>query len=57
MFQSYQKGKFDLQTSEFRRIKNELTFVRQYKAFLINLAQEIESSEASFETNGIKYDK
>lgn len=44
IFKVFQKGKLDLQGSEFKRLRNELTFIRQYKSFLINLAEEIESS-------------
>jgi hypothetical protein len=57
IFKVFQKGKLDLQGSEFKRLRNELTFIRQYKSFLINLAEEIESSEAAFETNSLKYGK
>lgn len=57
VFRVYQKGRAELQGNEFRRLKNELTFIRQYKSFLISLAEEIESSESSFDTNSIKYSK
>lgn len=57
VFKVYAHGKIDLQASESKRMKNELTFIRQYKSFLINLAQEIESSDAAFEANAIKYSK
>lgn len=40
----FQRGKLDLQHSEFKRLRNELTFIRQYKSFLVSLAEEIESS-------------
>lgn len=57
VFRVFQKGRVELQGNEFRRLKNELTFIRQYKSFLISLAEEIESSESSFDTNSIKYSK
>jgi hypothetical protein len=53
----FQRGKLDLQNSEFRRLRNELTFIRQYKSFLVSLAEEIESSESAFDSNSIKYGK
>ena len=40
----FQRGKLDLQHNEFKRLRNELTFIRQYKSFLVSLAEEIESS-------------
>lgn len=39
IFRTYQKGQLDLQQNEFKRLKNELTFTRQYKSFLIGLAE------------------
>jgi hypothetical protein len=53
----FQRGKLELQNSEFRRLRNELTFIRQYKFFLVSLAEEIESSESAFDSNSIKYGK
>lgn len=41
IFKAYQKGLLELQSSEFKRLKNESNFARQYKAFLVNLAQDI----------------
>lgn len=32
-----------------------MTFIRQYKSFMINLEEEIEISENTLETNEIKY--
>jgi len=53
----YQKGKLELQGTEFKRLKNELSFIRQYRSFLMNLAEEIESAESSFDSNSLKYVK
>lgn len=57
IFRVFLKGRVDLQPNEFKRLRSELTFVRQYKSFLLNLAEEIEASENSFETNSLKYAK
>jgi hypothetical protein len=57
IFRVFLKGRVDLQPNEFRRLRSELAFVRQYKSFLLNLAEEIEASENSFEANSLKYAK
>jgi len=51
IFKAEELGKLKLQPNEFKRYKNELTFLRQYNSFLVALDEEIEQSENQIELN------